>query len=315
MRKYQNEKTFKKDLIIFFLFLAIYFFLSLKNFINIKIFSPSSNGGANLIQRTLHSIGNDSYYDLINKSKKIPKWFKFCNNEIFKQNSNISKSNKDYFQSKLAHGQCFMNSKGQVDLLRYKNQLIKKNFSSELINIIDQDLKNRNNKIWLFSGIHDDLSYAITSQYTSYGNVIFFDAIKHYPYQMLIGEKGNKGVFLTFLKMISYGGMFPEYYEEIYLPTRNKYSIMIYKFCIFFILFFNLFTPYVFYKKIKYAIKIKKIKNLDFIYFLFLFILIFQTIIISTATCCENPRIAVVYFPIILLITLINIKSLLNNFL
>ena len=180
--------------------MIIYFFLSLKNFINIKIFSPSSNSGANLIQRTLHSIGNDSYYDLINKSKKIPKWFKFCNDEIFKQNSNISTTDKDYFQSKLAHGQCFMNSKGQIDLVKYKNQLLKKNFSGEVFNIIDQDLKNRNNKIWLFSGIHDDLSYAITARYTSYGNVIFFDAIKHYPYQMLIGEKGKKGVFLTFLK-------------------------------------------------------------------------------------------------------------------
>ena len=50
---------------------------------------------------------------------------------------------------------------------------------------------------------------------------------------------------------MSYGGMFPEHYVETYLPTRNNYSNMIYKFCIFFILFFNLFTPYVFYKKIK----------------------------------------------------------------
>ena len=64
-----------------------------------------------------------------------------------------------------------------------------------------------------------------------------------------------------------------------------------------------------FFIKIKNAFKIKKLENLDFIYFLFLFILIFQTIIISTVTCCENPRIAVVYFPMILLITIINIKS------
>ena len=51
--------------------------------------------------------------------------------------------------------------------------------------------------------------------------------------------------------MMSYGGMFPEHYVETYLPTRNNYSNMIYKFCIF-LFYFLIYSLLMFFiKKLK----------------------------------------------------------------
>ena len=121
------KKSCKNDLLMFFFLLAAYALLSLKNYQNVNVFSPSSNGGANLIQRTIHSIGNENYNKLINNHKKIPKWIKVCNNEIYEKYSNIKEIDNDFFNSKLAHGHCFKKKNGHLNLLKYKEIILEKN--------------------------------------------------------------------------------------------------------------------------------------------------------------------------------------------
>ena len=74
----------------------------------------------------------------------------------------------------------------------------------------------------------------------------------------------------------------------------------------------NLLTPYVLYKKIKKIFITHNINYKDTIYFMFVTILV-QTFFASTITCCENPRIAVVYFPLIFIVLLLNLEYFLKK--
>ena len=54
-----------------------------KNFFISKNFAPTSMGGANLIQRSIHAIGLENYYKMINfNSEKYPKWWINIHNKI-----------------------------------------------------------------------------------------------------------------------------------------------------------------------------------------------------------------------------------------
>ena len=117
-----KHKKFLSLHIIFFTIILISFsLLSFKNYYSVKVFSPTSNGGANFIQRTLHAIGNKNYYNLVNNSDHLPNWFKACNNSIYENYEHIQLYNNDSFQSRVAHGQCFLNNKNKLELSNLKN--------------------------------------------------------------------------------------------------------------------------------------------------------------------------------------------------
>ena len=311
--QYLNNKSIKIHINYFSLILLLFFLLSLKNYYNVNIFSPSSNGGANLIQRTIHSIGNENYYNLINNELNLPNWFKVCNNNIFEKNQKLQLINNDNFQSKLAHGLCFLDGKNQINFTNYKKAISKNSQNIEFISKVEKDEFNLRNKKWLFSGVHDELTFISTVEYTSYGTEIFFQSLKRHPKQMIIGKIGNKGILLTFLKMVSYGGLFPDYYENFSYPKRNKFANYFYNILILLVIIINLSTPYIFYKKTKKALIKKKIDFKDLTYFIFVSIALIQIVLTSTITCCENPRITVIYFPIIFMILLLNIEYILKK--
>ena len=311
--QFKNKIFLKSHLVLFIIIFICFNLISLKTYYNVKVFSPTSNGGANLIQRTLHSIGNDNYYNLINNSDKLPKWFKICNNHIYDNYSNLKEENNDNFQSKIAHGQCFLDKNSQFDLSEFKKNILNDSSNIDFIKTIDKDLINLKKQKWFFSGAHNELSYTTTAVYISYGSHIFFSALKYYPSQMIVGKIGKKGIGLTFLQMLSYGGLFPDYYEKFSYPERGFYFSSLYNLLITLIIIINLLTPYVIYKKIRKIFASKKIEYKDIIYFMFVSIIIVQIFLTSTITCCENPRIAVIYFPIIFIILLFNIENVLKE--
>ncbi len=307
--KFLNSEKLKNELITITFFSIIFLIICMKNYISVKIFSPSTTGGANLIQRTLHSIGNENYFNLINNSQDIPMWFKVCNNNIFKKYKKLKFKDLDNFQSKLAHGLCYENDDKKIGLKKYKDSVLKVKKDNNFINAINQDIDLLEKKQWMFSGEHNEVSYKISSYYLSFGGKIFKEAIIKYPKEMLFGKIGKKGIVLTSLQMVSYGGLLPEYYENFSYPKRNIFFSLFYKFLSFILIIILLLTPLVVLKKIKNSISKKKVNYKDFIYFLFLTIVSFQIILTSVLTCCENPRIAVIYFPMILIIVLLNIEN------
>lgn len=309
----KNKAPIRSSIIVLILVSSFFVLLSFKNFYNVGVFSPTSNGGANLIQRTIHSIGNDNYYNLINKSEKLPDWFKVCNNYIYDNYKKIQSKNNDNFQSKLAHGLCFLKENNKFDFIKYKQAIINKTSNLDFIDKIEKDISNLRNRKWIFSGTHSELSFSSSVAYTSYGSQIFFNALKNYPKQMVVGNIGKKGIVLTLLQMTSYGGLFPDYYENFSYPNRNKILSFFYKILILLIVIIGLLTPYIVFKKIKKILNVKRFDYKDIIYLMFVSIVIMQIFLISTITCCENPRITVIYFPIIFIILLLNIEDIIKR--
>jgi len=299
--QFKNKISLRNDIIIFTFISLFFIFLSFKNYLNINTFSPTSNGGANLIQRTIHSIGNDNYFKLINNSKKIPNWFKVCNSYIYENYKKLKSENNDNFQSKLAHGLCFLNENNEFDFIKYKKALSGEKTNINFINIIQKDILDLKNKKWIFSGTHKELSFSTSVAYTSYGSKIFFSALKKYPKKMIVGKIGEKG------------GLFPDYYENFSYPNRNKFLSFFYKILILVIIIIGLLTPYIILKKFKKILYLKKFEYQDIIYFMFVSIVIIQIFLTSIVTCCENPRITVIYFPIILIILLFNLEEFLKE--
>ena len=274
--KFKNKISIRNDIIIFTFISSFFIILSFKNYFNINTFSPTSNGGANLIQRTIHSIGNDNYYKLINNSKKLPSWFKVCNNYIYDNYEKLKLENNDNFQSKLAHGLCFLNENNEIDFIKYKKALSSEKTNIDFINKIEKDILDLKNRKWVFSGTHKELSFSSSVAYTSHGSKIFFSALKKYPKKVIVGKIGEKGIGLTFLQMISYGGLFPDYYENFSYPNRNQFFSFFYKMLILVVIIIGLLTPYVILKKFKKILYVKKFHYQDIIYFMFVSIVTIQ---------------------------------------
>ena len=82
---------------------ALIFIIFFKNYLSISSFAPTSMGGANLIQRTIHAIGENKYKKLIEYKKDIfPSWWISITNEIISQNKKINLV--DIRITDLAHG-------------------------------------------------------------------------------------------------------------------------------------------------------------------------------------------------------------------
>ena len=280
---------------VFIIIFCIFF----KNYTTISIFSPTSMGGANLIQRTIHAIGEEKYKILLEKKKDaFPEWWTILTNEIFKSNKKIDLV--DLRISNLAHANLdkdiFLNFQKQKIVI---NRI--ENLNSDIILILEKDLENlKNNKSLYEYGYQQNL---LSTVYQSYGSKIFIETCKTYPAEILIGNFGNKGILLTTFQMISHAGIFPNYYEPNikYSNTLIELFNNIMRILITIIL---LLSPIILIKKIKF----KTINKKDFYYLILLFFLSLITFFTSVITCCENPRMFVMQFFLISLICVMNIS-------
>ena len=151
-------------------------------------------GGANLIQRTIHAIGENKYQKLIEiKKEKFPIWWVNMNKEIIEKNKR--ENSLDSRISNLAFGilekNIFINFAEQQKIIKKTKKLEK-----EIIALIEKDGANFKNKSWLYKyGYQQNL---VSTKYQSYGISVFIEACKLYPFEMLIGNIGNKGIFYIF---------------------------------------------------------------------------------------------------------------------
>ena len=282
----------------FFLFLIISL-IFFKNFLSSSIFSSTSMGGANLIQRTIHAIGENKFQNLIEiKKEKFPIWWVNINKEIIEKNK--KENLLDNRISNLAFGllekNIFINFMEQQKIIKKTDKL-----EEEIKTLIEKDNENFKDKSWLYKyGYQQNL---VSTKYQSYGINVFIEACKLYPLEMLIGNIGNKGIFFTSLQMISYSGLLPNYYESKnrYLNLFSNHFNNIMRIVIILIL---LLTPIVLVKNINYH----NLKKVDIFYLLILLsisLIIFMT---STITCCENPRMLVMHFISIFLLSVMNLN-------
>ena len=297
--KVNNQKFSKWFYFKFSIIFTLVFIIFFKNYINVSILSPTSMGGANLIQRTVHAIGENKYQKLIEINKhNYPRWWIILTNKILNNNKNID--NVDLRISNLAHG--VVNKDNFLNFKIQKKIIEKYNLSDEEItSYLLKDEFNFKFRKWLYEyGYQQNL---ISTKYQSFGKSIFLEACKLYPNDMLIGKLGNKGITLTILHMISYAGLLPNYYEvdKKYKNITLNYFNNFLRIIIMIILFL---TPIVLLKKIKY----KNLGKKDIYYLLLLFSIMINTIISSIITCCENPRMFVMQTFLITMICILNIS-------
>ena len=122
---------------------------------------------------------------------------------------------------------------------------------------------------------------------------------------MLIGNLGNKGVLLTSIQMLSHGGLLPNYYEQEF-KYENKFLINLNNIIRVLILLIIFLTPFILLKKINF----KALNKNDIFYLLLVFSLSLIIILSSIITCCENPRMLVMQFFLLILICLMNFTYL-----
>ena len=301
----RNYYKIEKNLYIkiFFVF-ALIFFVFFKNYITTSNFSSTSMGGANLIQRTVHAIGEDRYKKLIEYKKEIfPKWWILMTDEIMVRNKKINLV--DARITNLAHGTLDSNF---LTNFEEQKEIIKKSnlFEDKILRIVEKDdsILNENPSFYSY-GYEQNL---VSIKYQSFGKSIFLEACKIYPKELLVGKVGNKGIILTILQMTSNAGMLPNYYEKKHKYSNNllKYFNNIMRFVIIIILFL---TPLILIKYIKY----KEIKKKDFYYLVILSSLITSIVTTSIVTCCENPRMLVMQFFLIILTCTMNLNYLSKN--
>lgn len=308
---FKNTDYLKLNFSYFLIIILIFFGYSYKTYHNTKIFSPTSNAGANLIQRTFHSIGYENYFNLISNSNMFPEWWIECNKNIIKNYSYLKDIKIDSFNTKFAHGKCYSDFEGEIDLKKFKNSLKDDNFFIK--NILNKDIQDQITNGWKLSGEYEELNLRTNAIYGSYGKQVFWEAIKKHPKEMIFGKIGNKGFILTAIQMISYGGILPEYYENHKYP-QSKLDFYIKKYFRYIFILLLITIPFIFIKKIYFIFKNKEnFNNLKFLIYIFL-ILIFISItgLTSTITCCENPRMTVFLTPVLLYLYLFNIDELLN---
>ena len=288
----------------FFSVFVLIFIIFFKNYISTSNFAPTSMGGANLIQRTIHAIGEDKYKKLIESRKEIfPTWWISITNEILSKNKEIDLV--DTRIANLAHGNLDSEILKNFEL---QKKIINKNdfLDDEIQKTIEKDeLIIKNNFNFYTYGYKQNL---ISTKYQSFGKNIFLEACKIYPKDLLVGKIGNKGIFLTILQMTSAGGLLPNYYERNLKYSNNliKYFNNILGSIIIIIL---TITPLILIKVIKY----KEINKEDFFYLVILLSLLFSIITTSTITCCENPRMFVMQFFLIILLCFMNLNYLSNK--
>ena len=147
-------------------------------------------GGANLIQRTIHAIGENKYKKLIEYKKRFfPSWWISITNEIISQNKKINLV--DIRITDLAHGN--LDSNILINFEKQKKIIEKNNFNNNKIwKIVEKDeFILRNNFSFYSYGYQENL---ISTKYQSFGKKNFLEACKLYPKDLFL-ERSEIKVF------------------------------------------------------------------------------------------------------------------------
>ena len=139
-----------------------------------------------------------------------------------------------------------------------------------------------------------------------YSGFIFINALKFYPYEILIGQVGNKGLFLTSAQMLSFTGLFPYYYENQYFYSHT-FNILFIKFFNYLFVIIATISVFLIFKS-STKVFMKKNKKIDIFYLFINLFLIIHVLFTSLVTCCENPRIMIMFFFIIASVIFLNFK-------
>ena len=126
---------------------------------------------------------------------------------------------------------------------------------------------------------------------------------------MFIGKIGAKGFLLTLFKTLSWGSVFPLDYEEN-LSKRSNIDIL-FSNTFRFVLMVGLGLSLFFFPIA--LINFKKNIQIDAFYICIVLLFIILVGLLSFITCCENPRMATVFFPLAILISIINFIKLLKS--
>ena len=286
--------------ILFLIPLFLILIVMFKNFFISKNFAPTSMGGANLIQRSIHAIGLENYYKMINfNSEKYPKWWINIHNKI--KNKKFKSINTHI--SIHAHGLSDGPKNRSESFEDLKSILIreyKKNNELKKIIDLEKSIIKKN------SGIGYNINN-IGYNYMAEGKKVFIQACINYPFEMFVGKIGSKGFALTALQMISHSSLFPRYYESHNVQWNKWLEILnkIFKLVFHILLACSIF---IFFKIIK-----NKFYNNNVKFYLIICLLTFLFVsITSILTCCENPRLMVMYSPMIIYICYFNMINLIN---
>lgn len=306
-----NKKKFNKIIIIFsILILSFNILILFKNYQNIKIFSPTSVMNSVLLQRIHHSLGYEKFKQNLNKSD-LSIHLQKCIENIY----SIKSQNKNYFEN-ITLFKCFQNKNNthydyQKIIILFENLKVNK----EIINQIKKDKNEAILKSWKFSGGYQEYNERTGHIFQFETKKIFFNSLINYPFEILLGSIGSKGILLTFIQSASWGGMLPNYYEsnaKIQNILFNIINVLLAIINIFFVLFFiyNLIKQ-IFIKK-NYSIFKNNIFQFNLIIIFFIFGFLTMNSII---TCCENPRMTVMVSSLFMINTLINLKNISNHYL
>jgi hypothetical protein len=288
----------KYDYIKILFILCLIFFTFLKTFLNSHVASTTVMGGANLLQRTLHAIGEDKFSDLVENKVILPKGWLNIFNEIKKNNQNID--NIDTRISNIAHGT--INNDFLQNFFIKSNILQINKDNNKIVFINDSDIFLK--KPWIYNfGYRQTL---LDTYFQSYSGFIFINALKFYPYEILIGQVGNKGLLLTSAQMLSFTGLFPYYYENQYFYSYT-FNILLIKFFNYLFVIIGSISFFLIFKSTTKVLK-KKNKKIDIFYLFTNLFLIIHVLFTSLITCCENPRIMIMFFFIIVSVIFLNLK-------
>jgi hypothetical protein len=255
-------------------------------------------GGPNLLQRTIHAIGENKFSDLVENKVILPKGWLHIFNEIKKNNQDVH--NIDIRISNFAHG--------TVNEDFYQNFFIKMNIlkvnkdNNKIAFINDSEIFLK--KPWVYNFGYRQTS--LDTYFQSYSGFIFINAFKLYPYEILIGEVGNKGLLLTSFQMIAYAGLFPPYYENQYFYSYN-FNVLLTKIVNYLFIVIGSTSIFLIFKSFN-KFFLKKEKKFDIFYLFINIFLIFHILPISLITCCENPRMMIMFYFFIITIVMLNLK-------
>ena len=307
---FSKKKILTLNLIFIFIFI-LNIGVHLKNKINFNLFAATSVSNLNLIQKTVHAIGIHKFQKLLQEEKKIDQAIKDCYKSIYYDNDWYPEG-RDSILGQHFLSLCFFDHKNNkydydkiVNIPNFEdNKLLKKA-------IIDDEFIFKN-KRWLTQFGYGENNLKTAIYFQSIGPRIFIRALLKHPFEMLIGKIGSKGFFLTIIKSLSWGSIFPLDYQS------SKYSWLYYDkiisqlFRVFNIIGLSLCVYYV-PKIVMDSVKRKKINKINIYYLLLFFISSVFITLISLITCCENPRHMVMIFFLIMIISLINYSKLIKD--
>jgi len=306
---FQKPRVLVNSIFVFFLILNIG--IHMKNKINFDLFSATTVSSLNLVQKTIHAIGMHNFINLVMKDKKINISIKECHKNIYFENELYPEGGVKIIGQHI-YALCFFDFENN----RYYYEKISNisNFKNnkKLKKAINDDEFIFNNKKWItqFGYAENNLKTAVYFQ--SIGPYIFFKAFSKYPYEMLVGQFGAKGFLLTVSKSLSWGSVFPlDYQAENYNWTLFE-KIISQLFRIFNMIGLSLSIYYV-PKVLKSFFILKKMSKIDIFYLSLIFISSIFIFLLSLILCCENPRLIVMIFFLITIISIINYTKMLKK--